>query len=509
MNDEHCEVAERGAVEFEAAADPAQRAAGVELHSIDFIREHERHGRVSDQGRFWFLTNFQFFGIAIGFIGPSLGLSLGYTALAAALGTIIGTICMAFHASQGPEMGLPQMIQSRAQFGHRGVIVPLIVTLVSLVGYNVVSTILVADGSRALWGTSRVGVAVAASVLAAVVAIWGYDWLHRVFKLLFWLNLPLFSVLSLAVLLGRGGGTLNVHGHWSWVAFGTQLASAVSYNVTCAPTVSDYSRYLPSRTPRSRVIAHVFLGAAVSAVWLIVLGAWLATHLNGQDALLAVQQSGNILQPGFGSLLAGISIAALVAGIGATTYSAGLVLISTVDSLRPVRPTRSLRVIVTLVLMIAWTALALSLSGDAVTYVNAMLVMMLYFLMPWTAVNLVDYFLVRRGRYSILDLFTAQGIYGAWGGRGLAAYAVGFTISIPFFVVPNVYTGALAARFGGVDFGWLVSGLAAAATYLFLSRRFDGATEAAAVAASARALRQAIVTPVPEAAALGGRLPAE
>jgi len=487
-------------VSTRSAAEAAQRTAGVELHSIDFIEEHERHGRVSDQGRFWFINNFQFFAIAIGFIGPSQGLSLGSTALAATLGTIIGTAFQAFHASQGPEMGLPQMIQSRAQFGYRGVIVPLIATLVSLVGYNVVATVLVADGSRALWGMNRVEVAVGASVLAAVLATWGYDWLHRVFKILFWLNLPLFSLLSLAVLFGRIGGTsAHVPGHWSWVAFGTQLASAVSYNVTCAPQVSDYSRYLPSRTPRLHVIAHVFLGSAVSAIWLTIIGAWLATHLNSQDALLAVQQSGNLLATGFGTLLAAITIAALVAGIGATTYSSALVLISTIDSLHPVRPTRSLRVMVTLVLLIAWVAVAVSLSGDAVTYVNGMLVMMLYFLMPWTAVNLVDYFIVRRGRYSILDLFKADGLYGAWGIRGLAAYAVGFLISIPFFVVPGVYTGALAARFGGVDFGWLVSGLAAAATYLVLSRRFDGAAEDAAIATSADALSRTIAAQAPPA----------
>jgi purine-cytosine permease-like protein len=470
----------------------AERAGGVELRSIDYVQEHERHGKVSDQGRFWFLNNFQIFAIAIGFIGPMLGLSLAYTALAATLGTIIGTTCQAFHASQGPEMGLPQMIQSRAQFGYRGVIVPLIATLISLVGYNVVSTILVADGSTALWGANRFVTTVAVSVLAAGLAIWGYDWLHRVFKILFWLSLPLFSLLSLAVLFGKAGGAVHVQGHWSLVAFGTQLASAVSYNVTCAPQVSDYSRYLPSRTPRIQVIAHVFFGSAVSAIWLIVLGAWLATHLSSQDALLAVQQAGNLLQPGFGSLLAAVSIAALVAGIGATTYSAALVLISAVDSLRPVRPTRSLRVIVTLGLMVVSGGLAASPSGNAVTDVNAMLVIMLYFLMPWTAVNLVDYFLVRRGRYSIVDLFKADGIYGAWGGRGLVAYAVGFTVSIPFFVVPGVYTGQFAARFGGVDFGWLVSGLAAAATYLLLTRRFDGAKEAGAVAASATALRQVL-----------------
>ena len=70
-------------------------------------------------------------------------------------------------------MGLPQMIQSRAQFGYRGVIVPLIATLISLVGYNVVATVLVADGAAALWGVNREAVARRPSVLAAALAIWG------------------------------------------------------------------------------------------------------------------------------------------------------------------------------------------------------------------------------------------------------------------------------------------------------------------------------------------------
>src|SRR5580658_1761085 len=140
---------------------------GIELHSIDYVPECERHGLVRDQGPFWFLSNFHFFAIAIGFVGPSLGLSLGYTALAGTLGMLVGTVFLAFHASQGAELGLPQMIQSRAQFGYRGVIVPLIATLISLVGYNVVSTQLVADGAAALWGLNRYGVAIGLSVLAA------------------------------------------------------------------------------------------------------------------------------------------------------------------------------------------------------------------------------------------------------------------------------------------------------------------------------------------------------
>ena len=73
----------------------------IEHKSIDHIAEHERHGKVIDQVPFWFLGNFHFFTIAIGFVGPSMGLSFGLTSLAGALGILFGTLFVAFHASQG------------------------------------------------------------------------------------------------------------------------------------------------------------------------------------------------------------------------------------------------------------------------------------------------------------------------------------------------------------------------------------------------------------------------
>ena len=53
---------------------------------------------------------------------------------------------MAFHAAQGPALGLPQMIQSRAQFGYRGVIVPLFATAFTYLAFNVADQVLLAEG---------------------------------------------------------------------------------------------------------------------------------------------------------------------------------------------------------------------------------------------------------------------------------------------------------------------------------------------------------------------------
>ena len=79
----------------------------IETKSIDYVPDNERHGRVRDQVSFWFLGNFHFFTVAIGFVGPSMGLSFGYTALAGTVGILFGTLFAAFHASQGAELGLP------------------------------------------------------------------------------------------------------------------------------------------------------------------------------------------------------------------------------------------------------------------------------------------------------------------------------------------------------------------------------------------------------------------
>jgi NCS1 family nucleobase:cation symporter-1 len=450
----------------------AVNTAQIETRSIDFVPEGERHGRVSDQCPFWFLSNFHFFSIAIGFVGPSLGLSLANTVLGGVLGILIGTTFQAFHAAQGPELGLPQMIQSRAQFGFRGVIVPLLAALFSPMSFNIVAALLIVDGSLALWGIDRSTAAVAVAAASGALAIFGYDWMHRVFRLLFWINLPLFAVISLAVLTGHAGGAVHVAaGGFGWPAFFTQIASAASYNIGSAPYVSDYSRYLPRRTSRWKIIGYVFAGSALSAIWLIALGAWLATHFGAADGLISLRQAGDAVAGGLGSVSVIASIGALIATVGMNSYSAMLIFLTSVDCFHRVQPTRTLRIAVIVALTAVWLAIAIGLKGSAVGYVNSALVLLLYFLIPWTAVNLVDFFILRRGRYLIADLFTPHGVYGAWNARGLWAYAAGFAASIPFFVVPDLYAGPLAARIGHVDIGWLVGLAVASSVYLLSSFR--------------------------------------
>ena len=461
----------------------------IESKSIDYIPENERHGRVIDQGPFWFLGNFHFFTIAIGFVGPSMGLSFGFTALAGALGILFGTVFVAFHASQGAELGLPQMIQSRAQFGYRGVIVVLVGTLFTFIGFNVADTVLITHGLNGILGWNELALTVAAALLAATLAIYGHDWLHRIFRWCFYICLPLYTVLTIAILMGRVPASHLSAGGFTWVAFIGQFAASAAYNITYAPSVSDYSRYLPRSTRPSHIIAAVFLGASTAAIWLISLGAWLATRIGASDGLVALHEAGNAAFAGFGVLMALASVTALVATMGLNAYSGMLTVVTALNSLFGTAPSARLRNAAIGALTLVWVLLTFLIGGSAIALVFAVLTIMLYLLVPWTSINLVDYFFVRRGRYAITQLFVLRGIYGAWGARGLIAYAIGFLATMPFFVLPDFYTGPLARAVGGVDVGWLVGLVVSGGTYFLLCRSLDLRAESAAISESENTLR--------------------
>jgi NCS1 family nucleobase:cation symporter-1 len=461
----------------------------IERKSIDHVAEHERHGRVIDQGPFWFLGNFHFFTIAIGFVGPSMGLSFGFTSLAGTLGILFGTIFVAFHASQGAELGLPQMIQSRAQFGYRGVVVVLAGTLFTFIGFNVADSVLMARGLDGILGWNEAFVTLVVAAIATGIAIYGHDWLHRIFRGCFWLCLPLYTLLTLAIMSGRIPATHLSLGGFTWVAFIAQFAASAAYNITYAPSVSDYSRYLPRDTRPHHIIAAVFLGASSAAIWLISLGAWLATRIGASDGLVALHDAGNALFAGFGVIMALASVTALVATMGLNAYSGMLTVVTALNSLFDMPPTARLRIVAILVVATAWVTVTFAITENAIALLFATLTIMLYLLVPWTSINLVDYFFVRRGRYAITQLFVPHGIYGAWGARGLIAYALGFLTTLPFFVLPDIYVGPAARALGGVDVGWLVGLGVSGGAYLLMCRSLDVASESSAIRESERALR--------------------
>jgi NCS1 family nucleobase:cation symporter-1 len=470
----------------------------IEVHSIDWIPDPERHGRTWQQTMLWFLGNFQYFTIPIGFVGPSLGLSLGWSILAGAAGIAVGTLFMAFHATQGPVFGLPQMIQTRAQLGYRGVVVALFAVLFTYMAFNVADQVLMASGLHDAFGWNADLVAVVTAVLAAALAVFGYDWVHKVFRFLLVISLPFYAIISVAIIVGHAGGTSPHHpGGFIFAAFMAQFSVAAAYNITYAPYVSDYSRYMPKDTSPRGIIAAVFFGASGSAVWLIALGAWLATRLGVSDGLVGLQRVGDNVVAPLGSITAFLSATALLATMGMNAYGGMLTVLTGIDSFKKINTSRAWRAATVVVLAVIWYAIGAGIStsgsGTAVSAVLDSLTLMLYLLVPWTALNLVDFFFVRHGHYAITDIFRPDGVYGAWGRRGLIAYVAGFVAEIPFMVLPPIAGFSFTGYFpnhvtNGVDYSWLVGLAVSGVVYYALSRSLDLAAERVAIEASEREL---------------------
>jgi nucleobase:cation symporter-1, NCS1 family len=432
----------------------------------------------------------------LGFVGPSLGLSLGWSILAGVLGIWFGTLFMAFHATQGPVFDLPQMIQTRAQLGYRGVVVALFAVLFTYMAFNVADQVLMASGLHGAFGWNAHLVAIVTAILAAALAIFGYDWVHRVFRFLLVISFPCYAIISVAILAGHAGGHAPQHpGGFVFAAFMTQFSVAAAYNITYAPYVSDYSRYMPRSTPARGIIAAVFFGASGSAIWLIALGAWLATRLNINDGLVGLQAAGDNVAAPLGSVTAFLSATALLATMGMNAYGAMLTVLTGIDSFKTIRTSRAWRTVTIIALAAIWYAIGVGISASAVSTVLNSLILMLYLLVPWTALNLVDFFFVRHGHYAITDIFRPDGIYGAWGWRGLTAYFAGFAAEIPFMVLPPIagfsYTGFIPNHVtNGVDYSWVAGLLVSGLVYLVLSRSLDPAAEQAAITASERELQK-------------------
>src|SRR4030088_3507321 len=114
----------------------------IEKRSIDHVPLAERHGKVWHLWPVWFSGDAHLATLAVGILGITLGGNLLWTAAAVIAGCALGTFFMAFHSTQGPRLGLPQMIQSRPQFGDTRALLVWPVALIAYIGFNAFNQVL-------------------------------------------------------------------------------------------------------------------------------------------------------------------------------------------------------------------------------------------------------------------------------------------------------------------------------------------------------------------------------
>jgi nucleobase:cation symporter-1, NCS1 family len=215
-----------------------------------------------------------------------------------------------------------------------------------------------------------------------------------------------------------------------------------------------------------------YLGAFIGGAWMMLAGTTAAALAPNSSVAAAIKHAADALCRGFGDVVLVGGLLGLITISALNFYGSSLTILSIADTVHPLRCTVPERLVSLGAALLVTVVLALNASGSFVARFNDLLTLLLYLFTPWTAINLVDFYIVRKGHYSVREIFNSRGMYGRWNWRGITAYVVGFVVMIPFFST-SLYTGPVAHSLGDADVAMFVGLPVAATVYLLASRSVD------------------------------------
>ena len=457
-------------------------ALGIERHTIYQIPLDQRHGQARHLFTLWFGANMTVLTIVTGALATTVFHQSFVAGVAGILvGNLVGAVFMALHAAQGPQLGVPQMVQSKGQFGSIGA--SFIVALVILMYVGYFASCLVIGGQSihaVLTGVDeRVGIALVA-VVSLLATLYGHDLIHAYTR---WM-----TYVSGAALLFCFAWIIWVHGlpasfgsQGGFTApgfFGTVSVGAL-WQISYAPYVSDYSRYLPPGTGPRQAFWASYAGCVLGAVVPMILGALIGLAVTGGDVI-----EGMVALTGpFSGVIVFLFGLGIAAGASMNLYCGALSTITLGQTfLSRWRAGSVARIVIASLLCAASLLISLLGKDNFLTNYTNFIDLLLYVMVPWTAVNLVDFYLIQHGEYDVPSFFARDGgIYGHYNWPALACYLLGIIIQIPF-ISTDLYTGPIAAALGNVDISWMVGLAVVSPIYYVVARGVSrGALAAAAV----------------------------
>jgi NCS1 family nucleobase:cation symporter-1 len=457
-----------------------EQATRLEFNTIQPIPADARHGTARDLFSVWFGSNLMLLTIVTGGLAVTVfALPFWWAVIGLVVGNLVGAIFMALHAAQGPTLGVPQMIQTRGQFGSLGSLLVVGIVIIMYVGFLSSNLVLGGEALANLTpGLSDVPGIVFVGALSVVAAIFGHDLIHVYARIA--------SYVAGVVLLVTFGWIIWVHGlpvdfltRNSLTASGFlgTVSAAALWQIAYAPYVSDYSRYMPRDTGTRTAFWATYWGCTLGSLLPMILG-----------AMVGLGSTEKSLVTGLATLTHGIApLVLIVFSVGVATanamnlYCGVLSVLTFGQTLLPAwTPRGGARTVISIVLF--GLSLAGALLGEESFLANYtdFILLLLYVLVPWTAVNLVDYYLLRHGQYDVPSFFRQDGgIYGRINAAAVECYVIGILVQLPFVVSP-LYTGPAARAMGGIDLSWIVGLVVTGPVYYWLAGRVQARREVTA-----------------------------
>jgi nucleobase:cation symporter-1, NCS1 family len=424
----------------------------VETHGIAPIGEHQRYGRPGRLFTVWFAPQVTMTGVFTGTLAIGLGLGFWLGLLAMVIGTVLGSLPVAYLSTWGPRTGSGQLPISRMAFGG-GVVVPAALQWLSSIAWDGLVGLFGGEALAVLLGIPFWSAVLIVLVLQGAVGFFGYELIHRVQAVLTVVLFVTFVVFAVKLVAGHQViAPATVAGPDLAGAFVMEVTIALSLAISWASYAADFSRYLPADSPRGRVFGYSFAGIVLAYIFVQGIG------IAGSDLLSDQTAAGVRTVMGNGVLGALALLAITLAAIGSSAmndYSGSLAL-QTVG-VRVRRPMSAVIVTVLAFLLILWLH-----ADDTSSRFESVLLLVGYWIPAFVAVIVIDWVLRTRGRDSVNP--AEEPTKRADAIAALVSFVLAYAAAIPFMNT-TLIQGPVATAWHGADVAYFVNFLVAAVLY--------------------------------------------
>jgi NCS1 family nucleobase:cation symporter-1 len=424
----------------------------IETHGIAPIGEDQRYGRPGRLFTVWFAPQVTMTGVFTGTLAIALGLGFWLGMLAMLIGTVLGSVVVAYLSTWGPRTGSGQLPNSRMAFGNF-VVLPAVLQWLSSIAWDGLVGLFGGEALAVLLGIPFWVAVLIVLGLQGVAGFFGYELIHRMQAVLTVVLFVTFVVFAAKLVAGHQiVSPASAHGADLVGAFVLEVTIALSLAISWASYAADFSRYLPANSSRAKVFGYSFAGIVLAYIFVQGIGIAAAGVLSEQTA----EGVRSIMGGGLLGAAALVVIALASVGSSAMNDYSGSLALQTVG----VRVRRPLSALV--VTVIAFTLILWLHSGDTASRFQDVLLLIGYWIPAYAAVIIVDWVIRSRGRSSINpaeeDTDRADAL------AALAVFVLAYGAAIPFMNT-SLIEGPVAKAWHGADIAYFVNFVVAAVLY--------------------------------------------
>lgn len=424
----------------------------VETHGIAPVPEDQRYGRPGRMFTVWFAPQVTMTGVFTGTLAIALGLGFWLGLLAMTIGTVVGSLVVAYLCTWGPRTGTAQLPNSRMAFGG-GVVLPAALQWLSSIAWDGLVGLFGGEALSILLGIPFWAAVLIVLVLQGAVGFFGYEVIHRVQAVLTVVLLATFVVFAVKLVSGHPVVTPPTAAGADLVgAFVLEVTIALSLAISWASYAADFSRYLPASSSPMRVFGFSFAG--ITLAYLFVQGIGIA----GAD-LLADQTAEGVRTVMGGGVLGVIALLAIaLASVGSSAmndYSGSLAL-QTIG-VRVRRPVSAVVVTVLAFSLIMWLH-----ASDTASRFTDVLLLVGYWIPAFVAIVVIDWLIRIKGRRSINPALETTDRRDAV--AAIVVFVLSYAAAIPFMDT-TLIQGPVARAWHNADIAYFVNFLVAALLY--------------------------------------------